>query len=69
MKRIALAAALLVSGIASPSDAQLRMPRLPVIFPLRQAPAPGTPGAPPPAFVSPGAMQADLVVKSGSDTV
>ncbi len=69
MNRMTLAAGLVVSSIASPSAAQIRMPRLPVIFPLRQAPAPGTPGAPPAGFLSPGAMQADLVVKSGSDTV
>lgn len=62
---LALAASSLA---ASPVHAQLRLPRLPVIIPLSQdepeegAPAPGPP-------MTAGALQADLVVKAGGDTV
>jgi peptidoglycan-associated lipoprotein len=52
-------------AFATAAGAQVR---LPVIFPLRgaqPAPPPGAPVAPGP----PGALQADLVVKAGSDTV
>ena len=67
-KAFFLAAALLAGS--SVVQAQIR---LPVIFPLRgpgQQPAPpmaapAMPGVP----LTPGALQADLVVKSGSDTV
>jgi peptidoglycan-associated lipoprotein len=56
----------LAAGAATAAQAQLRLPRLPVIIPLEQ----GEPAAPPsaPGFTS-GALQADLVVKAGSDTV
>lgn len=67
-KALILAAAVLAGS--SVAQAQIR---LPVIFPLRgsgQQPAPpmaapAVPGIP----LTPGALQADLVVKSGSDTV
>lgn len=67
-KAFILAAALV--ALSSAAQAQIR---LPVIFPLRGAApqpappmaAPAVPGVP----LTPGALQADLVVKSGSDTV
>lgn len=64
-----LFALLTVALIASPADAQLRFPKLPVIIPLGngQAPAPGQPPAQPMAM--PGALQGSLVAASGSDTV
>jgi peptidoglycan-associated lipoprotein len=67
MKRNILLFAALLTAVGGAADAQIR---LPVIFPLRgraQPPAPPTvaPGVP----LTPGALQADLVVKSGSDTV
>lgn len=67
MKHIFLIFTGLVGAVAGTAQAQVR---LPVIFPLRgggQPPAPPTamPGIP----LTPGALQADLVVKSGSDTV
>lgn len=70
MNRITLLAAAAV--LTAPCAAQAQI-RLPVIFPLRgsasqPAPpmaAPGLPGMP----LSPGALQADMVAKSGSDTV
>lgn len=52
---------LAASLLASAAEAQLWPPRITV--PGRQAPAP------PPAPVSPAMLQADLVVKAGSDTV
>lgn len=67
-RKAAIAVALLTAVVGSPSLAQLRMPRLPVIIPRHQAP-PGVPGQQPGVLASPGALQADLVVKSGSDTV
>ena len=63
--RLALALVALGATTATAAEAQLRLPRLPVIVPLE-----GQPGPPSPApGVSAGAMQADLVVKAGSDTV
>lgn len=70
MMRKTLAFAAILAAAASTAEAQIR---LPVIFPLRgsaQQPAPpmaapAIPGIP----LSAGALQADLVVKSGSDTV
>ena len=56
---LSLAAAALFGTAA---EAQLWPPRLPTIGRSAQE-------APPPAMVSPGALQADLVVKAGSDTV
>ena len=68
MNRKLLLASALVLG-ASAANAQINFPRLPVIVPLgrSQPPPPGT--VPPAAMGSPSALQADLVVKSGSDTV
>ena len=71
MKRHLLAAAV----IALASTSAVAQFRLPVIFPLGKAqpapPPPGPPGTPgmPAVAPSPGALQADLVVKAGSDTV
>lgn len=61
LRTLGLAAAGLTL-VAMPAQAQLWPPRLPV---------PGRPGPQPPAPVpvSPAALQADLVAKSGSDTV
>lgn len=67
-RKATIAAALLIAAVASPSLAQLRMPRLPVLIPHREN-APGAPGQQPGIRPSPGALQADMVVKSGSDTV
>ncbi len=66
-RKILFAAAILAAATATAAAAQVR---LPVIFPLgrdgaQPAPPSGIPGAP----MSTGAMQADLVVKAGSDTV
>ena len=63
------AIALLIGMAASPSAAQIRFPKLPVIFPLHQPGQPSVAPAPPGALGSPAALQADLVMKSGSDTV
>ena len=70
MSRKAFVLAVALIAASSVAHAQIR---LPVIFPLRasgQQPAPpmaapAIPGLP----LTPGALQADLVVKSGSDTV
>lgn len=61
-------AALLLAVTAAPALAQIR---LPVIFPLgrSQPPPPQQQGPVPSPFSTPGALQADLVVKAGSDTV
>ena len=70
-RRQHLASALLLAAAATAANAQIGFPRLPVIVPLGRSQAP-PPGAPPgviPAPVSPSALQADLVVKAGSDTV
>jgi len=62
-----LASALLLTAAAA--NAQINFPRLPVIVPLgRSQPAP-PPAVAPGITGSPSALQADLVVKSGSDTV
>ena len=67
-----LVAALAIDGIAGAASAQIRLPRPPVILPIGQSgpqpPPPGAPGMPGP-FATPGALQADLVVKAGTDTV
>jgi peptidoglycan-associated lipoprotein len=65
MRARAVLAALLIAAIGSSALAQIR---LPVIFPLGRSDAPPPPNAPV-APMSAGALQADLVVKSGSDTV
>ena len=58
--------ACLLAASATAAGAQVQFPRLPVIVPLGQGqPPPGVPGA----AISRGALQADLVVKTGSDTV
>jgi len=59
-------AALFVCGLAAAgiAQAQLWPPRLPVVGRSAQEAPP-----PPPVMMSPGALQADLVVKAGSDTV
>jgi peptidoglycan-associated lipoprotein len=67
MKRQLLAAVAIATAPAS-AHAQFR---LPVIIPLgksQPAPPPGPPGAAAPVM-SPGALQSDLVVKAGSDTI
>lgn len=69
MNRTVVAAALLVIGTASPAAAQIRFPRFPVLVPLHGSQPRATPTPPPAVLGSPGAMHADLVVKSGSDTV
>ena len=61
-------AAILAFAIAAASStaiAQLRLPRLPVILPQR----PNGPMPAAPATAPPGMLQADLVAKSGTDTV
>ena len=66
-RKLLLAYPLLLT--ASAANAQISFPRLPVIVPLgRSQPAP-PPGVAPGMMTSPSALQADLVVKSGSDTV
>ena len=69
MNRTLLLASILLAAAGSAASAQIRVPRLPVIVPLgrSQPPPPGV--VPPAAMGSPSALQADLVVKSGSDTV
>lgn len=62
MKKIILLIA--IAGMAAGADAQLRLPRLPVIVPLGQA-RPAAPGVP----AAPISLQSDLVAKAGSDTV
>ena len=57
LRTLGLAAAATLASV--PVQAQLWPPRLPV----------GRPGPQPPVPVSPAALQADLVAKSGSDTV
>ncbi len=68
MKRTILFFAGVLTAVAGAAEAQVR---LPVIFPLRGRgqPPPPPAAAPPGTLLSPGAMQADLVVKSGTDTV
>lgn len=57
-----------LAAFAGAADAQLRMPRLPVIVPLgNNQPAPA--GAPLPAPPPPGVLRAQMVAMSGSDTV
>jgi len=64
-----LASALLLTATATTAGAQVSFPRLPVIFPLgRGQPAP-PPGAVPAPMASASALQSDLIVKAGSDTV
>lgn len=69
IRKVLILAATLVA-VSSAAQAQIR---LPVIFPLRgsaQQPAPPMAApAPPGVPLTPGALQADLVVKSGSDSV
>lgn len=66
MVRLLLAAAAAATALpAGPAAAQLWPPRLPVIGRSAQQPPPPPPQVP----MSPGALQADLVVKAGSDTV
>lgn len=67
MRKILACLALLGVCTATATEAQLRLPRLPVIVPLHpgQQQAPPTP---PPGMMA-GATQSDLVVASGSDTV
>ncbi len=62
-----LAGVLMISTIASPAPAQIRFPRLPVIFPLG-----GSSQQPPARSVPPGmpaSLQAGLVAAAGSDTI
>ena len=68
MKRNVVLFAGLLAAVAGTAEAQIR---LPVIFPLHgpRAQPPGPPAAAPGVPLTPGALQADLVVKSGSDTV
>lgn len=67
MKRKTLMLAGLLIAASGAADAQIR---LPVIFPLRGHAQPAAPPAAAPGIpMTPGALQADLVVKSGSDTV
>ena len=67
--KLTIVAACLLAGSATAAGAQFQLPRLPVIVPLGQGqPPPGVPGAPG-VPMSSGALQADLVVKTGSDTV
>ena len=65
-----IVAALAIASLATAASAQVRLPRLPVILPIggseqQPPPPPGVPGQLP----TPGALQADLVVKAGTDTV
>lgn len=63
MSRASLFALLSTALLVAPAQAQIRMPRLPA----PSIPAPPMPPAP--VQLTPGALQADLVVKAGSDTV
>ena len=58
--RLLIAFAAAFAGAAAAADAQVPRPRLPVLVPLGQQ-------GPPP--MTAGALQADLVVKAGTDTV
>lgn len=65
-----LAISLLLGGQATSAAAQLHLPRLPVIIPLRESRQPQAqqPGAAQPS-IAPGMLQGALVASSGSDTV
>jgi peptidoglycan-associated lipoprotein len=66
-RTVPILAAILLGGISTSAIAQLR---LPVIFPLgRSQPAPPPPGMAPPVFNTPEALQSDLIVKAGTDTI
>lgn len=67
-RKFSTAAAIALACTATATAAQWRLPRLPVIVPLEGGQAGPPPGAPAVA-PTPGALQADLVVKAGSDTV
>jgi peptidoglycan-associated lipoprotein len=61
---------LLAAALAATSTAAVAQIRLPVIFTLgRSQPAPPPPGMPPAQFGTPQAVQSDLIVKAGTDTV
>ena len=62
--RILTIAALCAPLLTAPAHAQIWPPRI-----LRPAPPPAQSQAPQMMSMSPGALQADLVVKAGSDTV
>lgn len=61
-----LFASLVLICTATAAPAQFQLPRPPVIFPLHPQ---GDPTAPVQPNIGAGALQADLVVKAGSDTV
>lgn len=63
---VAAAIAIAFAGAATTAGAQIRLPRLPVIVPLGGGQAQPPPPAP---MAAPGALQSDLVVAAGSDTV
>jgi peptidoglycan-associated lipoprotein len=66
-RRLSLIAAVVVAATSTSAVAQIR---LPVIFPLgRSQPAPPPPGMPPAVMGTPAALQSDLIVKAGTDTV
>jgi peptidoglycan-associated lipoprotein len=69
--RLPIAAGLALAALAGTASAQVRWPRLPVIFPLGQSqPArPAAPGAALPATAPPAALQGMLAAAAGSDTV
>jgi len=66
--KLLLLAAALLSG-SSIADAQVRLPRLPVIIPLGRSQPPPPPGMAPAPMGSPATLQSDLVMKAGGDTV